>query len=377
MTSRPQSVVWPAAPHTIAKIDILSDYLVAWFQILGTGRAGSNIFYVDGFAGPGEYLGKIQGSPLAALEALRTAKMNSSGRWRAGKVRCIFVEDDKPRFEHLETLVKTLAPISDCENKFVNDSFEDAVKLIEAEYSSEFRNSPPCFYFIDPFGPTGVSFTCVSKLLSRQTSEVLINFDADGVSRIFKSGDAANHKILLDRIFGDDSWMGHLDKSMDFNLLTQEALSLYKRKLRDLANIKYVFSFEMRGKSSAPLYYLIFASQHPLGLVKMKEAMKRVDETGRYSFYAADVGQQALFNFEDPRQFGEAMYMVFRGKTVFYQAVVDYALNETPFLNPKKMLKHLEDHGAIEVISTNPKRKHGTYPDGTILKISFLEKRNV
>ena len=100
MTSRPQSVIWPAEAHTLAKIEILSAYLVAWFQILGIGKQGKNIFYVDGFAGPGKYEDNLDGSPLVALEALRKAKINSSTRWRAGIVHCVFVERDKERFRH-------------------------------------------------------------------------------------------------------------------------------------------------------------------------------------------------------------------------------------------------------------------------------------
>ena len=253
------------------------------------------------------------------------------------------------------------------------------MKTIEVDHAKEFKNAPPCFYFIDPFGPTGVSFECVSHLLSRPTSEVLINFDADGVGRIFEAGEDANHEILLDRIFGKGAWQDHLTKGMDFNTLTRRALSLYKARLRGIPNIKYVFSFEMRGRKSSPLYYLIFASQNPLGLEKMKEAMKSVDKSGRYSFYAADIGQEVLFDFEDPIKFGEALHTNFKSNTIDYSSVVDYALNETPFLNPKKMLKHLEGRGLIEIISKGsaPKRRSGTYPDGTISKIIFLENRNV
>ena len=58
-------------PHTIAKIAILKGYLKAWFRILGARRPGELILYVDGFAGPGHYRNHDEGSPLAALRALR------------------------------------------------------------------------------------------------------------------------------------------------------------------------------------------------------------------------------------------------------------------------------------------------------------------
>jgi hypothetical protein len=49
--------VWPAEPHTIAKIAMLRKYLFQWFSILGTSAffRGKDLWYIGGFAGPGEY----------------------------------------------------------------------------------------------------------------------------------------------------------------------------------------------------------------------------------------------------------------------------------------------------------------------------------
>ena len=65
--------VWDAAPHTIAKISILENYLLAWFLILGQSRPGQDLLYVDGFAGPGVYTNYDKGSPVAALIAASKA----------------------------------------------------------------------------------------------------------------------------------------------------------------------------------------------------------------------------------------------------------------------------------------------------------------
>lgn len=47
--------VWKAPQHTIAKIEMLGSYLSTWFSILGAWFSGQDIWYIDGFAGPGEY----------------------------------------------------------------------------------------------------------------------------------------------------------------------------------------------------------------------------------------------------------------------------------------------------------------------------------
>jgi len=57
MSPKKHPTIWKAEPHTIAKIEILQEYLKAWFSIMGTNRYGhgQDILYIDGFAGPGEY----------------------------------------------------------------------------------------------------------------------------------------------------------------------------------------------------------------------------------------------------------------------------------------------------------------------------------
>ena len=100
--------VWPAPPHTIAKIAILKGYLVAWFQILGRTRRNQDILYVDGFAGPGEYTNYPEGSPLAALNAATTAIERTANQWIASKIHCAFIEPDPSRFEHLEHKVDSV-----------------------------------------------------------------------------------------------------------------------------------------------------------------------------------------------------------------------------------------------------------------------------
>jgi three-Cys-motif partner protein len=97
--------VWDAEPHTLVKHAILRRYLQAWLAILtqqasALPKAGREILFVDGFAGPGEYQGGEPGSPVIAL---KTAIEHS--RDFPVPVRMIFVEDRPDRFEHLKSVI--------------------------------------------------------------------------------------------------------------------------------------------------------------------------------------------------------------------------------------------------------------------------------
>jgi three-Cys-motif partner protein len=366
--------IWKAEPHTIAKIEILKAYLVAWFQILGRSKRNQNLLYVDGFAGPGEYTNHAEGSPIAALLAAKTAVDRTGNQWIASAVHCAFIEPDHRRFEHLEQKINSVQSTATITIHLYNLSFVNGLAELRKDLPGPFKGDSPLFAFIDPFGATGVPFATVMELLKSPCSEVLINLDADGIARIFQAGQAADHEANLTVIFGDEEWKQTLSADDDFPTLCRKVLQLYKAKLKRLRNVRYCFSFEMRTSAYALNYHLVFASQHPLGLEKMKEAMKKIDQDGDYCFSDARANQPALFRFDDPASYCDSMSDHFRGKRAIYPDLRDYALNETPFLNPKSILKNLEDRNLIEVASRGPRRK-GTFNEEKLLYVQFKQER--
>lgn len=366
--------IWKAEPHTIAKIEILKAYLVAWFQILGRSRRKQDLLYVDGFAGPGEYTNHPEGSPLAALDAARTAIERTANQWVAGTIHCAFIEPDGRRFENLEHRIASVQMPPKIAIHAYCLSFVDGLAEVQRDVPGPFKAEHPLFVFIDPFGATGVPFSNVATLLRSPCSEVLINLDADGIARIFQAGKDADHDANLSTIFGDGEWKQVLSRSDNFAVLCRKVLQLYKTKLKRLPGVRYCFSFEMRTSAHALNYHLVFASQHFLGLEKMKEAMRRIDKDGDYCFSDARVNQTTLFRFDDPAYYSDSMFDEFRGRKTVYPELRDYALNETPFLNPKSILKSLEKRDLLEVTSRGPRSK-GTFNEEKLLYVQFKQER--
>jgi hypothetical protein len=103
--SKKLSTIWPAEPHTIAKIVILRSYLNAWFRILGRGKRNQTILYMDGFAGPGRYNNEEDGSPVAALQAAQAAITEMGAGLNAKKIHCAFIEKDPARHAVLQQAI--------------------------------------------------------------------------------------------------------------------------------------------------------------------------------------------------------------------------------------------------------------------------------
>lgn len=375
MSTKKAVGLWPAKPHTIAKISILQSYLSCWFEILGRKFRGKNLWYIDGFAGPGEYSNSQTGSPVAAITSASGAISKVGGQWQAGNIQCVFIEQDSDTFNHLQTKLSSLLANSKIHTHFFNASFVDGLSELEKQKHNPFSTPSPLFAFIDPFGAKGVPFSVIKNLLSRETVEVLINLDSDGIGRIFLAGEAANHEQNLNDIFGDDSWKAELSKHRASHEVYRGVLDLYKQKLRGLPKIRYVFAFEMRSAKDTLDYHLVFASKHPLGLEKMKEAMNTIAKNGDYCFSDAHMHNPSLFNFDDPSVHSDQLLKTFSGRTSSYRDLCDYALNESPFLNPKSMLKDLENKGMIQVKSKNQKRRKGTFVEEDLEGITFLKRK--
>ncbi len=373
MPPKKHATIWVAQPHTIAKISILKSYLKAWFPMMGRRQNNRQILYVDGFAGPGEYTNYPSGSPIAALEAAKAVLEKSGASWVAGDIHCVFIERDRKILEHLQTRVVPFQGIPKLHIHLLNMPFVDGLNKLRGQFPEPFQGGQPLFVFIDPFGATEVPFQSVAELLSSPRSEVLINLDADGIARIFQAGESAKHEKLLDESLPDRAWRETLSADQPFQEQCRRVLELYQAGLRSVSNVRYVFAFEMQSSAGAVNYYLVFASQHHRGLEKMKEAMKSMDQSGAYRFCDARVGQTTMFRFDNPADFSPLLFQRFVGRKTSYSEVHDFALNATPFTNPKGMLKILETENKISVKSIDIKRRKGTFNETMITSIEFVK----
>lgn len=371
--SKKSPTVWDAPPHTIAKIALLRRYLNVWFLILGRPglTQGGDMWFIDGFAGPGEYTNDRDGSPIAALQAADAA-LATAGARMSGSIHCAFFEEDRKRFEHLKDRLAQHPEHLRVKRYLFNGTFEAGMSWLRAQTDNPFRQACPLFVFVDPFGTSGLPYGLLKTVLERQRAEVLVNLDSDGVGRVRAAKEDGNHVVQLDALFGDRSWESRLESSRGMSQLIKDAVQLYRERLGAIPGVDYTFPFEMRARSTLANYHLIFATRHRLGLEKMKEAMKTIDQSGAYTFCDTHVGQHQMFTSNDPAHYANSLHLNFKGKTVTYADVDRYALNDSPFLNPKQMLRALEAQNLIAVESKDATRKKGTFPEDKIRLITFI-----
>jgi three-Cys-motif partner protein len=360
----PRSTVWDIEPHTLAKHEILRRYLGAWFAILGS--TNPRIVYIYGFCGPGRYSGGEPGSPIIALrEALTHAE-----RLGRGKIDFLFVDERPDRITHLKNeLCKLRLP----SNFSVNTEpccFEDVLTKWLEDSSVKALPPAPTFAFIDPFGFSGPPFALVSRLLANPKTEVLVNVMIDSANRFLDHPDDQIRQHLVG-LFGTQAVL-QISRRGDDRLTALRLL--YQTQLSTCA--RFVRYFEMRDQNDRVIYCLFFASNHPLGHAKMKEAFWKVDPTSGFCFSdATNPDQLLLFERDETPRLASDLLVRFGKETVSVQQVRVHVEDETAFTatHMRAALRSLEDSCHLRVDEykrDGTKRRRNTYPDDSILAFS-------
>jgi three-Cys-motif partner protein len=363
--SKHLDTIWDLDPHTAKKHEILRRYIEAWLPIMA--RWNGRVVYIDGFAGPGQYSEGEDGSPVVVLKAARDHSYPMET-----ELVCIFVENDPARYLHLKKILDGLSPPLPGRIKWeaiqgrFDEHLTETLNLLEAQKKS----LAPAFVFIDPFGISHTPFKTVSKILGNNRCEVLVNFMYEEVNRFISLEEQAEN---FDNLFGTPEWRSV--RNLSGAPQRRKAIhDIYLKQLKTRAT--FVHSFEMLNHGNSTDYFLFFATNSLRGLEKMKEAMWKVDDTGSFQFsdHQDARGLMSLFSAQpNTAPLRDAIRRTHAGNQISIEKLSDWVIAETEFL-PKHLkrpvLAPMESAGELIVVNPAPKRRKGTFSDGTVLKFS-------
>lgn len=367
------------------KDDLLGCYLTPYFaKILSMGNP---VLYVDCFAGKGKFDDGKLGSPLIALESLKSSNYHSNA-----KVNMKFIE-----LNHAKELEKNIPP--DCRDicEVIDGKFEDnIISILDKALTS--NRSTNVFLYIDPYGIKALNANLFDALTKTfRTAELLINFNSFGFIReacrvkkvifrenekeIFKDLEEYDSSVLnsiqeLNDIAGGDYWQKIIEDYnqgiIDCYQAEKEISNKYKLRLRKKYN--YVLDMPIRIKSgNHPKYRMVFATNHKDGCMLMGDNIaKRTDElivdiqhSGQLSFFTETAENETI----DDDSLTESVKCVLNKATDFRhlnQLIADF-YNECGVLcdvsrlssGQKSILKTLEKNEYIEVKREPPTTTNG------------------
>lgn len=288
----PFSVPWARIDHTGAKHDIYQRYLERWFPILLKGKNPyPSATYVEGFSGPGVYKGGEPGSPIIAMQAL----LNKVGP--KPTVRFVLVDDDDRCIKLLtkqfaEVFPERPRPEETTPMRIRKGTCADLVEGLLDEVGAW---GQPIIAVFDSWGNVPVPPRLLKRLANNVATEVIVTFAPQHFMRfVSQMGDAT------DEVFAGDTGWREIDGMDDPAAKRQHLLTSYRESLKT-AGFRFLLDFELidvRGES----LYLIFATNHPKGVEKMKDSLWEVDRVHGVGFRdPRDQQHETLFDFTDPQ----------------------------------------------------------------------------
>jgi len=293
--------------QTVSKHNILENYLEPWITILSTRRWVRRLYYVDAFAGRGRFVSGEEGSPLIGAKLLRKY-------WKPQiEYYCVCTEKETERAKELENELKELTDKVDV--KIYHGEFNDLISELIKEIGKY-----PAFFFIDPEGFSGMSFSAIEDILNLPHKELLINFQYNAIQRWLKADKVEG---TISDLFGTDKWIDVV--RMGFRRMQKEKalIELYKSQLRSKGY--YVWYFKNRfPRKNRTFYYLVYATKNLTGFKIMKAVIFK--EESRRHF------EPNLFAEVEFAEFQKTLLEKYRGHRVPCNDVLAYVLQETNYL---------------------------------------------
>jgi three-Cys-motif partner protein len=284
---------------TKLKLDILSKYLVEWFQVMVNTDFLRTIYLYDFFAGSGTDSTGYPGSPIIMLTHLIE---NCSKLKEKNKMAKLVLNDNVA--EKVQKLkIKCSKLFENCYKKMECPSFSDNnCSVISVRYENKhFKNlfpeeykklqtitNPYCFMFIDQYGVKEVDTSTFSILSSLKHTDILFFTATAHVKRFSKTEGFQKHLN-----FGDD----FESSEKDHRELCNHYTSLIPKNSEF-----HIAPFSIKKEDTGMICGLIFGSNNLYGIEKFLQVAWKIDSlTGEanYDIDDDDIRFDSPFLFEE------------------------------------------------------------------------------
>jgi len=323
----------PRNTQTRVKHEILSRYLDTWGGIIVSGLRNArprprHFVYVDCFSFTGRYSGEkedeiqqrqakeVFGSPIIGINALDKLLAHSQKMGVDIRVSSILVERDKKVFNGLkESLqlagfrnrIEETNDFSRLKNGQIAVVNTDATQIVDELLAYTTQPDTWAFYLVDPYGPSGIPYEFVKKIVSKEKHDVMINFIFEDLLRktgmCLKENPTSSEKQLVDywtKAFGGDWWkeiarqtllaeeenkylkeaLGEYGEGIVVNpeqmveVKEQRFVSAYRDVLHSMDNSLVTKLVNLRfGDKERTMFYLFLTTHDPSGALELNKIL--------------------------------------------------------------------------------------------------------
>jgi three-Cys-motif partner protein len=359
------------------KTEIVRKYFWIWAKIIANQvkkYGGTEIRYVDLFAGRGRYKDGTPSTPILILERAISDPIIS--QFLAAK----FNDEDSKKAQSLQNEIEKLPGINLLKHKPVVRNF-----IVDNTLAPRFKRwNIPTLFFLDPWGYKGISLELIKAVLRPWGCDCIFFFNYNRINQHLSNPKFVNN---MNEFFGKERaerlravLPGKKPEERQSLIITEMKAAL--AELGGKYNIEYYFKDESGKKTS---HFLIFASKNPLGYDKMKEVMASEStsaDQGVASFGFNPVDDEKsgkLFDLFTPIDDLAGMLQAdFAGRTLTVKDIYqEHSVGRGfTFKNYQDALKKLERDGNIITDPPAERRlRSGKLTLGKNVRVTFLPKK--
>lgn len=336
------------------KLTILDMYLEKWAYILGYSftslQRRTPLYYVDLFAGQGQYGNGQPGSPIIALNTLTRVQQNlMQDHDKNPNYNLIAVEKDPNNFIQLNENIQKFK--SKVIVKTLNLEAIEALGVIE-----NMVNNSPSLFFVDPFGVKDIPFSMIERISRIQRSDLIINFMYNFVQRFHNFEGVSD---TLCELFGTDEF-----KHVTFDK-ERELIHLYRKQLQKIGYFTLNYKIKMPGKDRT-YFHLIYATKEPRAIIEMKKVFKNMHESIQLDLF--EIMERVNYELEVLQKYNSPItFSQFIARELQSTEFNDSDLRKTLKSMKKKGLvdfdsNKLSDYRTVRNMLLYFKRNNGSFP---------------
>jgi three-Cys-motif partner protein len=160
-------------PHSQAKLDLYKSYLEKYFTILGLAKWVTKINIYDIFCGSGLYDDGNIGSPLIAVECVKTNNtLFEQNGWNKKEITLNIHDGATNKIDKVKNILKDEL-IENCKINFYNYEANEMLDLTTKEVNA-FSSSERTLVFIDPYGYSDINKRKLLNLIQKSHTEILL-----------------------------------------------------------------------------------------------------------------------------------------------------------------------------------------------------------
>lgn len=379
--------------HSVAKLEVLREYLIAYFRTLAIapGQEHLRLSLIDGFSGGGLYQhedsrAEVLGSPMVILEAVKEAEaLLNLDRQKPVKIDAhyFFIDEDKNAIASLTKLLRErgYGGLIGSGAELLTAQFLSVAPAVRDAASNRTPRAGRAIFFLDQYGYKEVPTTEIRAIFTQlPAAEVILTFGVDALINF--ASDSPETKGILTSIGIPDALRGRTiedikNREADFRLYIQSCL--YK-SLVEACGARFFTVFFIRTIGHGD-YWLVHLSMHP----RARDVMTKVHWDKNNYFihyggagidmfgglgYAAEndaelSGQSFLFDNPAAERSVEALknqippLIYARPEGYLFEELFSLHCNSTPADSTKfrEALASLAAHGEIEIVGPNGEQR--------------------